>query len=77
VYRPESFEQQEPYSEFVGRWWAELGAIYNRMVPEQSPGRATIWGWDYCLAICILHDPPDDALLDFVAVGGPEPAAYK
>jgi hypothetical protein len=47
------------------------------MVPEQSPGRATIWGWDYCLAICILHDPPDDALLDFVAVGGPEPAAYK
>lgn len=73
---PDPYEQPEAQWEFVARWHAELGAIYRRMVPEESPARMSLWDWESFLAVCVLHDPPDDALLEFVAVGGPEPETY-
>ncbi len=73
---PDPYEQPDAHSEFLMRWNAELGAIYHGTVPEGSPARGTLRDWGRFLAACVLHDPPDDALLEFVAVEGPEPEEY-
>lgn len=73
---PDPYDERVANSEFTVQWNAQLGEIYQHMIPEESPARGSLWDWGPFLAACILYDPPHDALLEFVAVGGPEPKEF-
>jgi hypothetical protein len=52
----------------------ELHGLEHRVVPERFR-QGFFSDWDRFLAVCVLHDPPDDRLIEFAAQGGPYPEA--
>src|SRR5215216_6119189 len=52
----------------------ELYELEQRVVPERFR-QGFFCDWDRFIAFCILHDPPDDGLIEFAEQGGPYPMA--
>jgi hypothetical protein len=68
-------DDQAAYREWILAWHRDVQRIIDEMLPAKHRGKGAHWEWGPFVAACILHNPPDDKLLEFLAVGGPEPTA--
>jgi len=74
--QPDPDEDPEGHDEFCLRWRFDVLRTMEGVVPEKHRGWHTSRGWFHFLAPCVLYDPPDDGLREFVALGGPYPEMH-
>jgi hypothetical protein len=57
-------------------WQRDLQKILNEILPDKYHYNESLPRWRRFVAACVIYNPPDDQLLNFIALGGPEPIEH-